>query len=250
MGALHEGHLALIRRARKIVGAGGTVVVSIFVNPTQFGPHEDYSKYPRPMKRDLALCRELGVDAVFLPSAASMYAPDTSAHVDEVSLSDQLCGKSRPGHFRGVCTVVCKLFHIVQPDAAVFGEKDFQQLAIIRRMVRDLSFDLKIVPCSTVRERDGLALSSRNAYLDAEQRGQAPMIHAALSEATRSRKRDPLFLQKLVTGKISSAPGARIDYVEVVDAETLMPATARTKNMRLAVAVFFGKTRLIDNIAL
>ncbi len=250
MGALHEGHLSLIRRARKIAGKDGAVVVSIFVNPTQFGPNEDFSRYPRPFARDAALCRENDVAMIFNPSPAEMYAEDFSTFVDETALAQRLCGQSRPGHFRGVCTIVTKLFNILAPDAAVFGEKDFQQLAIIRRMVRDLNLPVKIVGAPTVREQDGLALSSRNAYLNSDERAQAAVIRAALLAAANAKKRDPQFLRNLVVHKISSAPLAKIDYVEVFDADRLESATRKTKRLHIAVAVFFGKTRLIDNIAI
>lgn len=251
MGALHHGHLALIQRARKLAGKGGAVTVSIFVNPTQFGPNEDFARYPRPFARDAALCRENGVDLLFAPEAAEMYAPDFSTYVEETALGDVLCGKSRPGHFRGVCTVVCKLFNIVLPDVAVLGEKDFQQLMIIRRMVRDLNLPVKIVPLATVREPDGLALSSRNQYLSAEERAQAPVIRRALREAAklaRDKNCEADFLKQNVAKTISSVPLAKIDYVEVLDAETLAPPTKLTRKLLIACAVFLGKTRLIDNI--
>lgn len=250
MGALHAGHLALLRRARRLAGKAGSVVASIFVNPTQFGPNEDFAQYPRPFAEDAALCREQGVDLLFHPAARAMYAADVSVSLNETQLSATLCGRSRPGHFQGVGTVVAKLFNLVGPDTAVFGEKDFQQLAIIRRLVRDLNFPVKIVGVATVRESDGLALSSRNQYLSPAERAQAPGLRAALCAAARAKSRDPQFLTNLVTAQISALPLAKIDYVAVVDAETLQPATARTKKRRLALAVFFGRTRLIDNIRL
>ena len=248
MGALHKAHGELIRVARERAGKDGEVVVSIFVNPLQFGPGSDYERYPRPEKEDEAFCRALDVDLLFRPSAKEMYADDRSAFVDEDSLSQLLEGKSRPGHFRGVCTVVAKLFNILQPDAAVFGEKDFQQLAIIRRMVRDLSYKIDIVAVPTVREADGLACSSRNAYLNSEERKQAPVLRKALLAAKEEKSAREVVdhARKL----ISEAPLARIDYVDLVDAETLLPIDSVKPNALLAVAVYFGKTRLIDNIVL
>ena len=251
MGALHEGHLSLIRRARALAGPNGTVVVSIFVNPTQFGPKEDLSRYPRPIEADIAKCRATGVDLLFLPAAEAFYAPDHSTWVDESLLSRNLCGAARPGHFRGVCTVVAKLFNLIAPDIAVFGKKDAQQLAIIRRMVRDLDFQIKIVGVETHRQADGLAMSSRNQYLSPEERAQAPMLRRALLEAraaASSGMGDPAKLRARVVKMIASAPLARIDYVEAVDAETLGKPTAQSRKLLIAVAVAFGKTRLIDNI--
>jgi pantoate--beta-alanine ligase len=246
MGALHAGHEALVRRARRLAGASGTVVVSIFVNPTQFGPKEDLAAYPRPWRQDLALCRSAGADAIFAPEVAAMYHADRSITVEENALSRVLCGQSRPGHFQGVCTVVAKLFHAVLPDVAIFGEKDWQQLAIIRRMVRDLDFPVRIVGHPTVREPDGLAKSSRNAYLTAEERQVAPGIYAALQAA--SAHRTPAAIMGAARRDIAALPGARIDYIEVVDAETLRPVTTLRRPARLAVAVFLGRARLIDNI--
>jgi pantoate--beta-alanine ligase len=250
MGALHEGHMALVRRARALAGPDGTVAVSIFVNPTQFGPNEDFSKYPRPIKEDAALCREAGVDLLFIPTAAAMYAPDHSVWVDESLLSGVLCGASRPGHFRGVCTVVSKLFNILGPDIAVFGKKDAQQLAIVRRLVRDLNFPVKIVGLDTVRECDGLALSSRNRYLTPEERAQAPVLRQALLSVKQAWARGdaPVEIRRSVAAQIEKAPLARIDYVEVSDAETLGVPGPQSKRLLIAVAVFFGKTRLIDNL--
>lgn len=248
MGALHAGHSALIRSARKLAGRQGTVVVSIFVNPIQFGPKEDFSSYPRPFRRDVAICRSAGADAVFAPSVGELYARDASVTVDEALLSGSLCGRSRPGHFRGVCTVVAKLLLIVQPTHAVFGEKDWQQLAILRRMVRDLNFPVQVVGHSTVREPDGLATSSRNAYLTESERAIAPSIHAALEAA--ASKKSPSAIEAAARKAISAIPGARLDYVEAVDAASLQPLKNRKSPGRLASAVFLGKARLIDNIAL
>jgi len=244
MGALHAGHLALIRRARKLAGRRGTVVVSIFVNPIQFGPKEDFSRYPRPFAKDAALCHENGVDLLFNPSPEQMYPPGFSTYIDEGALGDALCGRSRPGHFRGVCTVVAKLFHILTPDIAVFGKKDFQQLAIIRRMVRDLNIPVKIDAFDTVREHDGLALSSRNQYLTTAERAQAPIIRRALLTGAKNIRT----AKKIISKLIATAPLAKIDYIEILDAETLRPITPSTKQILIAAAVFFGKTRLIDNL--
>jgi pantoate--beta-alanine ligase len=249
MGALHQGHLALILRARKLAGKTGTVAVSLFVNPTQFGPNEDLSRYPRTLKQDQKLCRDNGVDLLFMPSPADIYPADFSTYIEETKLQGFLCGQSRPGHFRGVCTIVGKLFNLFSPDLAVFGEKDFQQLAIIRKMVRDLDFNVKIVPVATVREADGLAMSSRNRYLSPQERAQAPVIRQALLEArSKAGRLRPAALKSLVAKRI--APLARIDYVEVVDADSLQPVSKQTRQRLIAVAAFFGNTRLIDNILL
>ena len=253
MGALHHGHLELIRIAREAAGAEGHVSVSIFVNPLQFEPGADYERYPRPAEADEDACRRAGVDLLFRPSPAEMYYDDRSVTVEENALSDRLCGNSRPGHFRGVCTVVTKLFHLLAPHVAVFGEKDFQQLAIIRRMVRDLNFGVQIIGAPTVRERDGLAASSRNSYLDAEQRQQAPVLRAALLEAVELARSGETSAARILTAvreRISSASQAHIDYIELVDADTLQPMEQATKNSVIALAVFFGRTRLIDNIRL
>ncbi len=246
MGALHEGHAALIRRARRLAGPQGTVVVSVFVNPTQFGPKEDFSRYPRPIRADLKVCRENGADLVFRPEPTEMYAVDASARVDETSLSAHLCGASRPGHFGGVGTVVAKLFLIVQPQIAVFGEKDWQQLAIIRRLVRDLNFPVRIVGHPTVREADGLARSSRNAYLTPEERAVAPGIYAALTRAAAEPTAGRIL--RSAGRALAALPGARVDYVRLVDAETLEPATRLRRRTTLAAAVFLGRARLIDNV--
>ncbi len=250
MGALHKGHGELIRVAREHVGGNGEVAVSIFVNPLQFEPGSDYERYPRPREADEEFCRNAGVDLLFRPSPEEMYLEDRSVFVDELSLSKLLEGKARPGHFRGVCTVVAKLLNILQPDAAVFGEKDFQQLAIIRRMVRDLNFRTEIIGVPTVREDDGLACSSRNQYLNAEERKQAAVLYEALTTARNSGKKAAKDVVDLTTNIISRAPLARIDYVELVDAEALQRLDAIQPNSLLALAVFFGKTRLIDNIRL
>jgi pantoate--beta-alanine ligase len=250
MGALHKAHGELFRQAREQAGKDGEVVASIFVNPLQFEPGSDYERYPRPEKADEEFCRNAGVDLLFRPSVHEMYSGDRSVFVEETALSNLLEGKSRPGHFRGVCTVVTKLFHILRPDAAVFGEKDFQQLAIIRRVVRDLNFQIDIVAVPTVREADGLACSSRNQYLSAEERKQATVLRKALLAAANSGAKSAKEMVDLARKTIGEAPLARIDYVELVDAESLAPIDAVRPNSLLAVAVFFGKTRLIDNIRL
>ena len=250
MGALHKAHGELICVARKHAGRDGEVAVSIFVNPLQFEPGSDYERYPRPEKADEEFCRNLGVDLLFRPSAQEVYPNNRSTFVEEIALSGTLEGKSRPGHFRGVCTVVAKLFNILTPDAAVFGEKDFQQLAVIRRMVRDLNFNMDIIAVPTVREEDGLACSSRNQYLNSDERKQASVLHKALQAAASSGKKSAKDIIALVQELINEAHLARIDYVAAVDAETLKPVENAGPNTVLLVAVFFGKTRLIDNLRL
>ena len=255
MGALHEGHAALVRTAREIAGPCGNVLVSIFVNPLLFGPNEDFSKYPRTLIEDLSICRDNGADAIFVPKAEDLYPTDRSIQLTETSLSRRLCGASRPGHFDGVCTVVAKLFNLVQPDDAVFGKKDYQQLSIIRRLVRDLDFNMVIHGVDTVREPDGLAMSSRNRYLTPEERAQAPTLRRALLQArdryVKDGERDPQALRKLITDEIAAhAPLGRLDYAEIVDASTLDQITAQTELALIAIAVFFGGARLIDNIEL
>jgi pantoate--beta-alanine ligase len=250
MGALHKAHGELIRVAREAAGKDGEVAVSIFVNPLQFEPGSDYKRYPRPEKADEEFCRNAVVDLLFRPSAEEVYATDRSTFVEETSLSSTLEGKSRPGHFRGVCTVVAKLFNILAPDAAVFGEKDFQQLAVIRRMVRDLNFNIDIVAVPTVREEDGLACSSRNQYLNSDERKQAHVLHKALQAAANSDKTSANEIVEVAREVVNEAPLARIDYVELVHAETLQPVEMVRANSVLLLAVLFGKTRLIDNISL
>jgi len=250
MGALHKAHGELTKVARERAGADGEVAVSIFVNPLQFEPGSDYERYPRPEKADEDFCRDAGVDLLFRPSIEEMYFDDRSTFVEEISLSSVLEGKSRPGHFRGVCTVVAKLFNVLTPDAAVFGEKDFQQLAIVRRMVRDLNFNIDIIAVPTVREEDGLACSSRNQYLNLEEQKQATVLHKALLAAANASEKSARGIVDLARKMIGEAPLARIDYVELVDAETLQPVEMVRPNSLLALAVFFGKTRLIDNILL
>jgi pantoate--beta-alanine ligase len=258
MGCLHAGHLSLVREVRKRVGKAGKVVVSIYVNPTQFGPKEDFSKYPRDLKRDLKLCRTGDVDAVFTPSDAEMYPNKSengfSTYVVEEKLSQNMEGTSRPTHFRGVTTVVAKLFHIVLPDVAVFGAKDWQQAAIIKRMVADLNFPMKIIVASTLRERDGLAMSSRNKYLTGDLRRQATVLWRAIQTARtavkRSRAVPAVKLKANLKTLIESEPAVRLDYVEFFEPDTLSPVLKVTRGTHMALAVFVGKTRLIDNASL
>ncbi len=253
MGALHRGHGALIEAARVRTGQGGTVVVSIFVNPSQFGPHEDFARYPRPLEADLALCRTLGADAVFTPAAADMYPPGDSTVVEETKLSAPLCGARRPGHFRGVCTVVAKLFQILRPDAAIFGEKDYQQLAVIRRMARDLFFPVEVIGHPTVRESDGLALSSRNRYLTPAEREIAAHFPAALRAAkslAASGETSAATIVALARDSIARETRMEPQYVDLVDAENLEPLEILDRPAVLAAAVVIGETRLIDNIRL
>jgi len=250
MGALHDGHRSLIRAARP---NGGFVVVSIFVNPTQFGPAEDLASYPRPIERDLDLCKAEGVDLVFHPTADEMYpaAPKTTVHVADLAAG--LCGAHRPGHFDGVCTVVAKLFGIVGPDAAYFGEKDAQQLAILRRMVADLDLPVRIRACPLVRDADGLATSSRNAYLSKVDRGRALALPHALLEAggrIRNGERRAEHLRRQVTEALGAADGVEVQYVAVVDPDTLAPLETVGDRVLVAAAVRVGTTRLIDNVLL
>ena len=242
MGALHEGHLSLIAAAKK--AGADEIVVSIFVNPTQFGPNEDYAKYPRDAKVDSAKCRRAGATAVFFPTPDNMYASDHSVWVvEDGTLSDCLCGARRPGHFRGVCTVVAKLFNLVHPHVAVFGQKDFQQATIIRRMVRDLNFDVEILVAPIVREPSGLALSSRNAYLSEEEKANA----LALSQSLAGLKAGPWSAQRRRIVKCLEGRGLRVDYVEAVDSCNLRPVKAIKSRTAVLLAVYDGKTRLIDN---
>jgi pantoate--beta-alanine ligase len=253
MGALHAGHLALIARARELAGGSGTVAVSIFVNPAQFDRPEDLGQYPRTLDADLEACRRAGADLVFTPQADSIYAADQSLVVRETSLSRLLCGASRPGHFDGVCLVVLKLFHLFSPDHAVFGEKDFQQLAIIRRMVRDLNLAVEIVGHPTVREPDGLALSSRNSRLSPEQRADAPRIRQALRlaaelAASGERRAEPLI--RAARSHLEASPLLHIDYLEIVDSSSLQRIDTLDRPATLATAVFYGEVRLIDHAEL
>ncbi len=250
MGYLHEGHLSLVRRAR---AENDHVAVSIFVNPTQFGPHEDYNRYPRDLERDLRLLEPLGVDLVFAPSVEEMYPPGFQTWVIVEEVSRPLEGAARPGHFRGVATVVTKLFNIVQPDRAYFGQKDAQQAVVIRRMVQDLNIPVEIVVCPTVREPDGLAMSSRNTYLNPEERRAATVLFRAL-QAAKARyeqgERDAERLREAMREVIQAEPLARLDYVSVADPETLQELDRVEDRALLSLAVYIGKTRLIDNILL
>jgi pantoate--beta-alanine ligase len=253
MGALHKAHLQLIRIAREHAGPDGEVAVSIFVNRLQFEPGSDYQRYPRPEKADEGFCRDAGVDLLFRPPVGEMYFDDRSTFVEETSLSSVLEGKSRPGHFRGVCTVVAKLFNILAPDAAVFGEKDFQQLAIVRRMVCDLNFNIEIIAVPIIREDDGLACSSRNQYLNVEERKQATVLRKALMKGAAMAGDGETSAPRIVSAvreTIEQVPLARINYADLVDAENLQSIEVLRPNSLLALAVFFGKTRLIDNIRL
>jgi pantoate--beta-alanine ligase len=290
MGYLHEGHLSLVKRARRAVGKNGVVVVSIYVNPTQFGPKEDFSKYPRDLKRDLKLCREAGVDVVFTPNDREMYprwgeslsSPEIktakslgstesstfrsrataedgrptkfSTYVVEKRLSQTMEGASRPTHFRGVTTVVAKLFNLVLPDVAVFGAKDWQQATIIKRMAADLNFPVRIIVAPTLRERDGLAMSSRNKYLVGDLRWQATVLWQAIQIArAAAKKSQAISAVKLKAGLkklIESEPAARLDYVEFFESDTLWPVSKVKRGMHMALAVFIGKTRLIDNASI
>lgn len=247
MGYLHEGHKSLIDKA---VEDNDRVVVSVFVNPIQFGPSEDLASYPRDLDRDAKLCEDAGADLVFHPADDEMYFDDFCTYVDMDDLTKGLCGKTRPTHFRGVCTVVSKLFHIVAPDRAYFGQKDAQQLAVIRRMVRDLNFDLEIIGCPIVREADGLAKSSRNTYLNEAERAAAVVLHKGLNageELLKSGERNAVKIINTVRGVIEREPLAKIDYVELVDWNTLKPVDTVQAEVLVAVAVYIGKTRLIDN---
>lgn len=258
MGYLHEGHLRLVRRARRLAALHkGRVVVSIYVNPTQFGPNEDFARYPRDLKRDLQLCRAEGVDVVFAPDDNQMYPglPDGrfSTFVVEERLSQHMEGASRPGHFKGVTTVVAKLFNIVQPDFAVFGAKDWQQAQVVKRMVSNLNFPVKIIVAPTVREPDGLAMSSRNAYLNPRERAAATILYRAICRARATVKTSPVdaaTLKKVLKKFIHSEPSARVDYIEFFDSHLLEPVRTVTRGTHIALAVFIGTTRLIDNARL
>ncbi len=250
MGALHAGHEALLRTARK---ESGTLVASIFVNPLQFGPKEDYALYPRSLPLDLEICERNGADLVFAPPAGEMYPLPQLTFVDVTRVSEHLCGKFRPGHFRGVATVVLKLFNIVRPDRAYFGEKDIQQLAVIRRMVSDLNLPVGVVGVPTVREPDGLALSSRNKYLSPAERQAAPALHRALREAVariRSGERDAAVIRQAAVAVLGESPLIRPEYFEIVDPEDLQPDWTIAGPVRVAAAIWIGSTRLIDNVAI
>jgi pantoate--beta-alanine ligase len=268
MGCLHDGHLSLMREARRCIGKSGQVVVSIYVNPTQFGPQEDLARYPRDLARDLKLCRGAGADVVFAPTDSEMYPgwgeatdeparadarPTFSTYIVEERLSHGMEGAARPTHFRGVTTVVAKLFNLVMPEVAVFGAKDWQQAGIVQRMTRDLNFPVKIIVAPTVREPDGLALSSRNRYLAAAQRSQAVILHQTIERARAAVRQNNIPAARLKADLkkfIASAPLGRLDYVELFDPETLMPVVTAKPGTQLALAVYFGPTRLIDNARL
>lgn len=246
MGFLHEGHQSLIKKS----GENDRTVVSVFVNPIQFGPNEDFAAYPRDLERDTLRCEQAGADLIFAPEASEMYASDFSSFVDMTGPTDELCGLRRPGHFRGVCTVVSKLFNIVKPDRAYFGQKDAQQLAVIRRMTRDLSFDIEIVGCPIVREEDGLAKSSRNTYLSDEERKAAVVISRSLKVGREMIKNGENSASKVtgaITELIESEPLAKIDYIKAVNADSIEPVENISGRVLIAAAVYIGKTRLIDN---
>lgn len=247
MGYLHEGHKSLMERARK---ENDKVVVSIFVNPMQFGPNEDLESYPRDLDRDSKICEAAGVDLIFHPEVEEMYGPDFHAYVDMHTLPEKLCGASRPVHFRGVQTVVSKLFHIIPADRAYFGQKDAQQLAIIRRMVMDLNFDIEIIGCPIIREEDGLAKSSRNTYLSEEERKQAVILNQSLEAAMdviNAGEKDAAKVKQIIIDKLHTCPLAKIDYVEVVSFDTIQPIEKVEGAVLIAIAVYIGTTRLIDN---
>jgi pantoate--beta-alanine ligase len=249
MGALHEGHLSLVRAGKR---SSDIVAASIFVNPKQFGPNEDFGTYPRAFERDQSLLEKEGVELLFTPPVDEMYPPGAVTWVTVEELSNKLDGRSRPGHFRGVTTVVSKLFHIVEPDAAFFGQKDAAQVAILRRMVRDLNLPVEIVVCPIVREPDGLAMSSRNAYLDSQQRKQASVLHRALMRAKEladEDERDAAKLLAIAREELASEPLVQLDYLEIVDPDSLDPVDISTGAM-MVLAAFVGSTRLIDNVML
>jgi pantoate--beta-alanine ligase len=254
MGYLHAGHISLVKRARRLVGPKGIVVVSIFVNPTQFAPAEDLARYPRDLARDKQLCRQAGTDVLFVPSDKQMYPNGFSTFVVEEKLSQGMEGVSRPTHFRGVATVVLKLFNIVLPEVAVFGAKDFQQAAVVRRMVKDLNVPVRIVIAPTLRERDGLAMSSRNKYLEGDLRAQAVVLSQALAKARdavrNGRAVAATALRSELQALIERQPAARVDYIEFFDPDTLEKVERIGRDAHMALAVFIGKTRLIDNAPL
>lgn len=259
MGYLHAGHASLMGRARQLIGPKGQLVVSIYVNPTQFGPQEDLSRYPRDFRRDQQVCRQAGVDAIFYPTDREMYPGradgNFSTYVSETSLSRTMEGASRPTHFQGVTTVVAKLFNLVLPQVAVFGQKDFQQAAVIQRMTRDLNFPVRVVVAPTLREADGLAMSSRNAYLTPNQRMQARCLNLALKSARAIVRGSALpvsavRLASRLRGQIEAQPEAKLDYLAFFDPTSLRPVSRLQPGVQMALAVFIGKTRLIDNASL
>jgi len=250
MGALHEGHLSLIRRAAR---ENDIVIVSIFVNPTQFSPHEDFHKYPRNLKKDTGLCKKIGVDYVFAPAIEEMYPEGYATYVNvEGYLTETLEGEFRPGHFRGVATIVAKLFNIIQPHRAYFGEKDFQQLLVVKKMVKDLNLPVKIIACPTVREPDGLAMSSRNVFLNSEERKEALVLSSSLKRARHAVLNhgfaDAKKLSESIRCAIQASPGIKLDYIAICNARTLIPVRKVKKGCIILVAARAGKTRLIDNI--
>lgn len=250
MGALHRGHLSLIQRSRR---ENDRTVVSIFVNPIQFGPSEDFQRYPRPVAKDNKLCREAGVDILYRPSVHEMYPEGFCTRVEVQGLADGLCGRSRPGHFEGVTTVVFKLLNAVQADRAYFGEKDYQQLIVLQQMARDLNLPVQVIGCPIIREPDGLALSSRNAYLKLAERRHAPLLHKALALGAamgRNHRGSIANIRRATMNSLKTIPKVRIEYVEIVDAATLRPARKLGGRLRIAAAIRIGRTRLIDNIAL
>ena len=250
MGYLHKGHLDLMRMGRPMADHN---MISIFVNPTQFGPNEDLDKYPRDMERDTQLAASVGVDCIFFPDAKQMYPNGYATYVNVERITTGLCGAARPTHFRGVATVVLKLFNIIEPDVAIFGEKDYQQLAVIKRMVEDLNLDVKIVAHPTVREEDGIAMSSRNKYLSPEQRKNALVLHRSLllaRDRMEAGEKNTAKIRDEVVAMIANTPGSVIDYVEFVDTDTLEPVDMAQSKVVMALAVKFGTTRLIDNITL
>ena len=249
MGALHAGHASLIEKSQS---EGSFTAVSIFVNPLQFAPNEDYQRYPRPLEKDLEICKRVGAALVFAPEAGELYIGEQRTFVEVTHLGDHLCGAFRPGHFRGVATVVAKLFNIIQPDRAYFGEKDYQQLCIIRRMVQDLNFGTEIVPVPIYRDADGLALSSRNVYLDQDQRAAAPVLYRALVTARKmieDGERDASVVKQASAWILAAEQRVRAEYFEIVDPVELQPVSQVTAEVRIAGAVWVGKTRLIDNVA-
>ena len=250
MGCLHAGHLSLVREAAR---RAEQVILSLFVNPIQFGPNEDFSRYPRPFERDADLCRNAGVHILFAPEPAGMYAPNASVFVDEDRISRGLCGAARPGHFKGVLTVVAKLFNLCRPNVAIFGQKDAQQARLIRQMARDLNFPIEIVVAPIVRESDGLAMSSRNRYLSDTDRQNALCLHRGLHAARsafEAGERSSAALKTIVGAKIAAAPGAGVEYIEIVDADSFEPIAAIERPALMVLAVRFGTTRLIDNLEL
>ncbi|HGG0417131.1 TPA: pantoate--beta-alanine ligase [Clostridium sporogenes] len=247
MGYLHEGHASLIKKARE---ENDRVVVSIFVNPIQFGPNEDYSTYPRDLTKDSSLCDEFGADLIFNPEDSEMYPNKIYSHVNVNILTENLCGKKRPGHFQGVCTVLTKFFNIITPTRAYFGEKDAQQLAVVKKIVQDLNFPIKIIGCPIIRESDGLAKSSRNAYLNTKERKSALVLNKSLKEALNaleSGETKSNTIKDIIVNRLNKEPLAKIDYVSIVDSDNLQPIEEIKSSILVAIAVYIGKTRLIDN---